>query len=203
VLEDLPSNPPVFEYNAPNGPPKDSDVPASPQSIDFDPFATPSPFVVESKKVTPKAYDPNSHVACYTQFETFENPSRVLARLSLFFQDIKAQFDVDEATFMVKATIIAALGNVVLSVQIFSDPANEAKSIVQFRRRKGDSMQYRSIYFAIRGRLSDLVVNPVKNVSDAAAVVQEDALAERVGASVTVVQEDALAERVGASVTVS
>jgi len=159
-LDEMPPNPPSFEYNAPDQPNKQAPQQSVQQSFsfDFDPFAAPSPFV-EVRKPKLEVYNANSQVACYTQFETKEDPTRVMSRLNLFFQDIKAQYDVDETAFFIKATIVTASHNVVLTVKIFADATDETKSVVQFRRRKGDSMQYRSIYFAIREHLGDLVLS--------------------------------------------
>jgi len=118
-----------------------------------------SSFSVETK-TAPNApiYDNERVQTCYTRFESMETPSKIMSRLSKYFEELKASHSCDESNYFLKATVMTTTSSVILCIQIYIDPQDPTKSIVLFRRRKGDSMQFRSIYYDIRYCLKDLVV---------------------------------------------
>jgi len=103
---------------------------------------------------------------CYTRFESDKTPSVVLARLQAVFKGMNVQYSLDEGSYKMKARMLTNLwGNVHFTAQVFADADSKSgvATIVEFRRRQGDSIPFINLYEDVRAQVSD-VVRPLKSV---------------------------------------
>lgn len=119
----------------------------------------------------PPAFSADEHVTCYTRFDSTAKPAYLLARVSAVLEAMNARISTQPAQWSLRATVMTGSGNVSISAQIFADPTDAATSVVLFRRRQGDSMQYRSIYQDLRTQLLDLVAQKKTGAAAASASV--------------------------------
>jgi len=126
----------------------------------------------EKEEKDPEPYD--STVARYTNFRSEASPSSIIQRLR-------------EVITMLNGKLAASPGyklrvefsDASFFVQVFSDPKNSKQYVVDFRRKMGQAMLFRSRYQEIRSRLSDVILQPktdsVKTDSAKADTVTTDA----------------------------
>jgi serine/threonine protein kinase len=115
-------------------------------------------FFVPAPAGKPPVYDPSASTVVYTRFESTESASAVFDRLASLFADLKMTYSKNKPAFQLTASMVTAIGKVTFVASIFSDPQDANKVIVEFRRRKGDSMQYRLIFFEICNQLQDIII---------------------------------------------
>jgi len=122
-----------------------------------------------STRPLPPLYDPSQFTACYTKFESTSPAASVYDRISTAFEDLRMQYTKDMPTSTLTGSMVTPLGMVTLTAQIFRVPNDSNnKLIVEFRRRKGDSMQYRTIYYELTDHLSDLILKPAASAASPA-----------------------------------
>jgi len=164
-VEDLPEDNPSFdtveEDTNNNKETKDEST-----TIDFtnNAFSSSSPFgqLMEKKDVQPPMYDEKTSITCYTRFESTTKASHILSRLSRVLEQMKISHSHNKKNFFIRAKCILGLGSVIFVAKVYSHPTDSSKTIVEFRRRKGDSMHYRSIYASLLEKLNDLVAKSEK-----------------------------------------
>jgi serine/threonine protein kinase len=106
-----------------------------------------------------EVYNSKDSIACYARFETNSTPRKVIARITAALEDFGGQYTVQDKRYAIRATIVTAAGPVTINAQVFRlTNAADSVHVVEFRRRSGDSIHYRSLYNEIREQLSDLVV---------------------------------------------
>jgi len=146
----------------------DDDLPTSPPMLTFkhEVFLTPARMEItdtptfsledaleEKEEKDPEPYD--STVARYTNFRSEASPSSIIQRLR-------------EVITLLNGKLAASPGyklrveftDASFFVQVFSDPKNSKQYVVDFRRKMGQAMFFRSRYQEIRSRLSDVILQP-------------------------------------------
>lgn len=103
----------------------------------------------------PPVFQPEDHLTCYTRFETAARPAVVLSRVNMALESMMGKTRQDK--FMLKSQVTTMTGVVKLTVKVFADPKVDGRNVVLFRRQQGDSMQFRSLYSALREQVSDLI----------------------------------------------
>jgi len=116
----------------------------------------------------PAPFNADEHVTCYTRFDSTAKPAYLMERISAVLATMNARTST-LGPFSLRAIITTATGQLTVSAQVYSDQNADGGYVVLFRRRQGDSMQYRSIYQDIRTRLQDLVTVKKHTASAAAA----------------------------------
>jgi hypothetical protein len=178
-FEELPEDNPSWEQEQQlEEQPKERKEEASAIIAPSNPFSSTSPFTQlnesKEKEAVPPAYDPLTSITCYTRFESVAKGSDILARLGGVLDQMRGvDYSVNKKKFTLRAKVILGSGNIVFVAKVYSDPADSSKAIVEFRRRKGDSMQYRSIYSAVLDQLSDLVSKPEKEEKESKPFTEE------------------------------
>jgi serine/threonine protein kinase len=135
--------------------------------------------VKEKKLPAAPKFDATANPACYTRFESASAPGAVLDRVVATLDKMGWKSSVEESMYKIKAKILTKEGILTMAVQVFSAPGSSPSSapisVVEFRRRNGDSIQFRNLYADIRGVLNDLVIQPKSSESSTkAAPVKAD-----------------------------
>ncbi len=131
--------------------------------------ASPAPADSKSESAAPAVFNADEHVTCYTRFDSAAKPSYLLSRVCAVLEAMNARMTSQLSNWSVKATVMTGSGNVTITAQVYADPSDPSNYIVLFRRRSGDSMQYRSLYQDVRTQLLDLVVIKKKAAAPAPA----------------------------------
>jgi hypothetical protein len=158
-VEELPDDNPSFDSLDQNETKTDSSTVVDSNSFSSSPFGQ----LMEQKDLSPPVFDVSTSTTCYTRFESTAKGSIILTRLSALLEQMKINHSLNKKKFFIRAKVILVSGSVVFVVRVYSHQTDSHKAIVEFRRRKGDSMQYRSIYSAILEKLSDLVIKQDKD----------------------------------------
>jgi len=98
----------------------------------------------------------DSLVASFTRFESPAAPKDILKRLRKVFGDLDAESAISESEGRFKVVIRGPTTSVTLIGQIYQHPATPSLSIVDFKKRQGDSVEYRQAYAQIRNRCDDI-----------------------------------------------
>jgi len=115
-------------------------------------------------------YDATVLSAVYTRFESAQPVSSVFDRIAACFQEMKIQHSKDKAACSLSASMVTSAGMVSFAVQLFAaTTATDCATIVEFRRRKGDSSQFRHIFYEVREQIKDLISTPTPTATPAAA----------------------------------
>jgi len=163
-IDDMPSAPPSFML------PQRAKLDLNESSALFNPFAQ-SPF--DNEPSVPPVQNPKSaNVACYTRFESTAKAGELTARLEKLVEEMKGQYTLNDKKFFLKATVVTGAGSVTFTARVFSHATESNRLICEFRRRKGDSIQFRNIFYECLSQVSDILAPaPKKAVATAAAAV--------------------------------
>jgi len=113
----------------------------------------------DEKSAVPPPYD-DATSACYTKFESKTDADDLLIRLETAIAELQGKISsLKRSLFKIKATFAKSGGSVDLSIQIYS---YKDGNIVQFRRRKGESPDFREIYQNIQLKLQSVVFLPAE-----------------------------------------
>lgn len=123
------------------------------KKIDFSDFNDDEDVGTKEQKGEAPLY-PGDAVPCYTQFRSKVSPAEALKRVEDTLAGFEGRFKVDGPNYRARAQITMAVGAVTMAVQVYRDA--EDKTLLECRRLKGDSIQYRSVYFKLRSLLSDI-----------------------------------------------
>jgi serine/threonine protein kinase len=144
TTDDLPPSPPKFSfkhqiYDAPTYVAK---------SLDFE----------DSKEGKPLVLD--ASIVRYTRFASTAAPVKIVDRVSEVIQSMGGKTAIKDH-FKVKAQF----GDVSFVSQVFTDPSSEKNVVVDFRKKSGSAVEFRSLYQEIRAQLSDIVLQPKSDTS--------------------------------------
>jgi len=109
--------------------------------------------VIETKEKKPKIFDDT--VVRYTRFNSVATPSKIVERVSEVLKSMSHRYST-KGNFKLKVEV----GAVVFFVQVFADPKIESQYVVDFRKQKGSSQEFRSIYQDVRAHLADIILQP-------------------------------------------
>jgi len=151
-IDDMPSAPPSFML------PHRAKLDLNESSALFNPFAQ-SPFDDEPKPTAvPPVHNPkSSNVACYTRFESTAKAGELTARLVKLIEEMKGQYTLNDKKFFLKATVLTGAGSVTFTSRVFSHATEANRLVCEFRRRKGDSIQFRNIFYECLSQVSDIL----------------------------------------------
>lgn len=125
------------------------------------------------ERPAPQPYKADSNVECYTRFDSEKSATYIAKRISNALGNMQGQHSVDEDLYKVKARVITEKGTIVLQAQVFAHPEDSSRSIVEFRRRQGDSMLYRAVYSDLLAQMKDLIAsNRIVSDSSKSVVVE-------------------------------
>jgi len=97
--------------------------------------------------------------ACLTSFYSKQAPDAILSRLITCFESLKIVPEVNSETYKIKADIMCHdHASIPLRVRIFADPKNQGYHVCEFRRRKGDPLEFNTIFLQFRSFLNDIIV---------------------------------------------
>jgi len=132
---------------------------------------------VKERKLAAPKFDPEASVACYTRFESMHTPHHLVQRISRVLDRFHgAGYSLEDDKYKLKASVLTPVGNVVFTAQVFIDDSatdSAPVSVVEFRRRTGDSMHYLNLFNELRDSLADVIMTK----STAATAVSPAAIA--------------------------
>lgn len=121
----------------------------------------------------PPKYDDSASTACYTKFESDAAPNTIFNRLQRSLVASGAMFSPDESGFKVrslppfclhvqcfvcrqlKAKMLTSHGTASFTVQLFTAPG--ARTVVEFRRKQGDTTGFQSLFMELSTSFTDII----------------------------------------------
>lgn len=123
---------------------------------DLNPVEESSPFG-DFKQPTVEA-QLDQDAACLTCFHSKQSADFIFSRLVTVFESLKIVPEVNREALKIKADIVCHdQASIPLRVRVFADPVNQGYHICEFRRRRGDPLEFNVIFLQFRGFLSDIV----------------------------------------------
>jgi len=114
--------------------------------------------ISETKEKKPEVFDET--MIRYTRFNSTASPSKIGERLGEVLKKLGLKFS-SRDNFKQKVES----GDVSFVVQVFTDAKIDEQYVVDFRKVKGSSAEFRSLYQEIRAHLADIVLQPKKTES--------------------------------------
>jgi len=142
TTDDLPPSPPKFSFKH--------------QIYDAPTFVAKSLDFEDSKEGKPLVLD--ASIVRYTRFASTATPSKIVDRVSEVIHAMSGKTAVKDH-FKVKAQF----GDVSFVAQVFTDPSSEKNVVVDFRKKSGSAVEFRSLYQEIRAQLADIVLQPTSS----------------------------------------
>jgi len=144
---------------------KSFDAMEAPKTLTSSAF-TSSPFgafaafnaLTADEEAEPEVYNPN--MTFFTCFESTSKASDMLKKIENHFKDMKANYEMDEKHYAIKVKISSLTGDVVLSCHIFKHPTEQRRIVVEFKRRQGHVVHFRTIFDNLLVKLDILVLPP-------------------------------------------
>jgi len=93
----------------------------------------------------------------YTRFNSTSAPSKIVERISEVVKKMGGRFSTKEG-FKLKVES----SGVAFVAQVFADSKIEGQYVVDFRKKKGSGLEFRSVYQDIRAHLADIILQPKK-----------------------------------------
>jgi len=138
--DDLPPSPPKLSFKH-----QIYEIPTSDVTTDLD-FA-------DTKEGKPLILD--ASVVRYTRFPSTATPTKIVDRISEVIRSMGGKTAAKDH-FKVKSQF----GSVGFVAQVFTDPSTEKSVVVDFRKKTGSGVEFRSLYQEIRAQLADIVLQP-------------------------------------------
>jgi len=150
-VDELPLSPPNFTFKH-----HVYTVAPEPAFTDELTFAEEEETETETKEKKPKTFDDT--VVRYTRFNSVATPSKIVERVGEVLKSMSLKYSTKE-NFKLKVEV----RGVVFFVQVFADPKVESQYVVDFRKQKGSSLEFRSFYQDVRAHLADIILQPKKS----------------------------------------
>jgi len=151
--DDLPPSPPKFSFKH--------------QIYDAPTFVTKTLDFEDSKEGKPLILD--SSIVRYTRFSSAAAPAKIVDRVSEIIQAMSGKTAVKDH-FKVKAQY----GDISFVAQVFTDPSSEKNVVVDFRKKSGSAVEFRSFYQEVRAQLSDIVLQPADTSKKSTKTVETE-----------------------------
>jgi len=109
----------------------------------------------------PPVFDEKNNIECYTSFMSLTSPSAVLSTLSEVFQSAGIKSSKPEPYELRASIMTQNIGSVDFIVRVYLASAEEnAATVVQFRKLRGDVLQFHTLYDELLTEIVDLVYIP-------------------------------------------
>eukprot|EP01006_Ploeotia_vitrea_P050491 TRINITY_DN67468_c6_g1_i1.p1 TRINITY_DN67468_c6_g1~~TRINITY_DN67468_c6_g1_i1.p1 ORF type:complete len:524 (+),score=299.66 TRINITY_DN67468_c6_g1_i1:46-1617(+) len=144
----------------------------------------------DGKLPEPAVYDADNTVRVYTRFFSKKAAPVIVKRVARVFEKLQYEHSVDAEAHKIKASAVGDNGTVQFQMQVFRAADDPSLQHVEFRRRRGDAMQFRKLYQLIEEQVPDLIAAAPGlsslSVADVAAdVATADVAAKSAAASTT------------------
>jgi serine/threonine protein kinase len=104
-------------------------------------------------------FDEKNNIECYTTFNTAMAPASFLTMLSDLFTGAGIRYN-RVGTFELRATIADQSGGIDFVVRVYVTPEDNPMTVVQFRRLKGDVLEFHALFEEFLTEISDVVFIP-------------------------------------------
>lgn len=157
---ELPNFPPAFnvwKQNALELPPAFG----RPSSVPIASFTSENVFAESKQSTLAPMYVPEEGVSCYTRFYTKLPADQLLARVSnALSSEFQGNHVVVDDTFKIKGKVMSDNTTVYFQAQVYNDPVHAGLTVCEFKRRKGEGVQFRQVFQNLLDSLSSVLVVP-------------------------------------------
>jgi len=124
------------------------------QGIENDVFGVVAP----SSPHEPQVYDEKTGIECYTQFISGDDPRVLMTRIMDLLDSARCKYSANRRLFEARANFVSENGSLDFIVKIYQ--MHGGKRLVQFRKVKGNVLQFHELYDELLCEIADLVYIP-------------------------------------------